>query len=928
MQVWLNVAEKPSVAKELASVLSNGGCRTGNSLSRFNPVFEFDFEGRQMLCTSVAGHLMNDEFPPQTRSWSSYPLLDLFTANITKHVKPEMEPLKRNLEALGRRASTLVLWMDCDREGENICFEVMRVVQAANSRIGVCRAHFSALTRRDLLAAVRNLKAPNRALSDAVEARQEIDLRIGAVFSRFQTIKFRDSFTGMPRVLSFGSCQIPTLGFVVHRHWERRGFMPEDYFTLVMRHERSVFHSCRGAVFDQIAATIVLETMFETAGANPEAHVIDVAQRPTRRHPPVPLATVALQKLAATHLRISSEQCMAWAESLYQEGFISYPRTETDSFSFTDDELREIAAVQRGNPAVAEFVGAMLDDPARRFRRPLKGGHDDKAHPPIYPTKLMRADSDDRGALYNLIVRHFLACVSPDAVAATTAVTAVFGGEKFTTSGTTILERGWLEVYPFERCHSTRLPNYQQGERFAPTEVTLEKHRTSPPPNLTETNLIALMDEHGIGTDATIAQHIKTVLDREYVKREGSFLVPTPLGIALASAYEVIGLLSLLQPQLRAQMELAMDDIATGKATKSQVVDAAVRLYREIFQKLALNSQEMYGELCRHLSPVTQQASLTPAQGGAGRVAQSGLVQCGVCRNLMDLMEQTDGGRDVWFVRCATCAVDHRVPNGRLNQLDPHEQRCVLCGFGVLQVRNTEKQTSYTVCPHCFTSPPPGAEIESFAEFRCFQCIADCPLAKGIENVAITRCASCGEHDIRLRTTPTGAFLACRGFPGCTFSVTLPWARKIRPNPSMRCALCQAVMLQFEFGGMQSLPGLEEGECVCVFCDARLREHISIKEGGSRRHNEHAAVRGPLHHDHLFQEQQQQQPQSSTPYTLPSVGRGKRPHRKPSAAGDTAKVLCECGVPAKELVSRKEASKGKHFLTCNSRKCSFFQWLD
>ncbi|KAH8610449.1 putative DNA topoisomerase [Trypanosoma vivax] len=167
----------------------------------------------------------------------------------------------------------------------------------------------------------------------------------------------------------------------------------------------------RGSMYDQIAATLVLEAMQESASEKPEAEVMEVVQRPNRRHPPVPLATVVLQKLAATHLRISSEQCMMWVESLYQEGYVSYPRTETDFFSLTDNELLEIAGLQSGNSEVGQYVSAMLGDRQNRFRRPLRGGHDDKAHPPIYPTKLMPSSNDPRMPLYNLIVGHFLACV-------------------------------------------------------------------------------------------------------------------------------------------------------------------------------------------------------------------------------------------------------------------------------------------------------------------------------------------------------------------------------------------------------------------------------------------------------------------------------------------------------------------------------------
>nr|CCC95527.1 unnamed protein product [Trypanosoma congolense IL3000] len=913
MCTWLNVAEKPSVAKEISFILSNGTYRSTATHSRYNPVFEFDMNGKHMLCTSVKGHLMTDEFPPQAKNWTNYPIQELFTATLTRHVKPEMSAVKRNLETLGRRATTLGLWMDCDSEGENICFEVINVVSRVNSRIKICRAVFSALTKRDIFRAMENLRQPNRAVADAVDARQEIDLRVGAVFSRFQTLRFRDMFSGMPRVLSFGPCQIPTLGFVVRRSWERKGFVPEDYFTLVLRHNNTTFNSLRGSMYDLIAATLVFETMLEEARETPEAEIVEVIEKREVRRRHVPLATVELQKLCASHLRITSEQCMMWAESLYQEGYLSYPRTETDSFTMTDEELLEIAALQSTNPEVSGFVDAMLRDPQNKYCRPLDGGHSDNAHPPIYPTKPLHVKDDRRAPLYNFIVRYFLACISPDAVGATTSVTAVFGGEKFTTSGTVVLENGWMEVYPYKKWYSSTIPLYKRGERFVPTDANLQKHRTSPPPNLTERDLIHLMNENGIGTDATIPQHIKTILDREYVRREGSDLVPTPLGIALASAYEVIGLVSLLQPQLRAQTELAMDDIAKGRATKQDVVDASVRLYREIFQKLSNNSQEVYRELYTRLSPVFGAGSLV-IEGGPAKTSRRGLVHCGSCQNLMDLMEYTDRDHGSWVVRCATCAKEYRVPNARRNHLEPLSQRCVICGFGVLDVKNIEKQTSHTICVHCFSVPPPGADIESSTEFRCFHCVANCPLAKGFDNVSITRCTACNEHDMRLRGGGIGNFLACRGFPHCTFCINLPRAKRVIPVQGDRCGSCNAVLLQFEFGGIQTVPGVVEGEKACVLCDTRLQEYITMKggvqQGGVRPAGEATA-----------------QPRGC--YTLPIVKDAKKVKRRGLAAVDSNEVsLCDCGVPAVQLVSRKQGSKGRHFLKCDKRKCSFFQWLD
>lgn len=947
MPTWLNVAEKPSVAKEMAQSLSGGSCRTIASLSRFNPVFEFAFEGKTMLVTSVAGHLMEDQFPPHTKSWTGFPFQGLFTAQITKYVRADLEPVKRNLEALAGRADTLVLWLDCDREGENICFEVLQVVQGKRPRVQVKRAHFSALTSRDLLHAVHNLQAPNKRLSDAVEARQEMDLRVGAAFTRYQTVKFRHLFDEIPGVLSFGPCQFPTLGFVMRRYWQQQGFVPEDFFTLHLQHGETKFHSSRGSMYDQVAATLLYEDMLRSAAE--EGHkgrVTSVQQRPSHRRPPVPLATVVMQKLAATHLRIPSERCMTLAESLYQEGLISYPRTETDSYTFQANELLDLVRVQTANADVADYAAAMVSDPATRVRQPLRGGHDDKAHPPIHPTKAWNASQDERGKLYNLIVRHFLASLSPDAVAATTRVTAEFGGELFSTGGTTIVQRGWLDIFPYERWNSTMIPNYQPNEAFEPTAVQLHKGSTTAPPHLTETNLITLMDSNGIGTDATIAQHIKTVLDREYVKREGQALVPTRLGIALASAYEALGLGSLLQPQLRAQMELAMGDIANGGATKDQVVRAAVQLYEEIFSRLFASTGAFYEELKRHLRPAE---GLAPAAAthdaaaaslGPATVVAAGLIACGRCGGPMDLVErQGERDREVWGLRCGPCNTLHRVPNGRLNVLEPltPPHRCPLCGFAVLRVTNKEKHTSYTVCPYCFTHPPDAAtanaalpDMETIGEFRCFQCLADCPLAKGLESLGITTCIACRQNELRLRSSAGGFFLSCRGYPGCALTVSLPTASSVKPCPTQRCPTCNAALLTFDFRGVTGVPGLDVVDTICVSCDARIKDYITVKGLPA------AGAAAPSGRE-------------TAAYTLPSVGAtaaasgrrgrggagGGRGGRggggggsSASDAGVASDTVCGCGAPAKQLVSRKEASKGKRFLTCASRQCGFFQWLD
>lgn len=132
----------------------------------------------------------------------------------------------------------LILWLDCDREGEAIGYEVVGICEETNKRMQVLRAHFSALIPRDIHNAMRTLTPPNPHLRDAVEARQEIDLRIGAAFTRFQTLQLQKKFAGISEFnsgpLSYGPCQFPTLGFVCDREIQRRKFVSQPFWTIDM----------------------------------------------------------------------------------------------------------------------------------------------------------------------------------------------------------------------------------------------------------------------------------------------------------------------------------------------------------------------------------------------------------------------------------------------------------------------------------------------------------------------------------------------------------------------------------------------------------------------------------------------------------------------------------------------------------------------
>ena len=234
-----------------------------------------------------------------------------------------------------------------------------------------------------------------------------------------------------------------------------------------------------------------------------------------------------------------------------------------------------------------------------KFKTPRSGRHNDQAHPPIHPICWVSptALNAEEKRVYEFVVRRFLACCSEDAKGQTTEIEIQYGDELFHANGLIVLERNYLDVYVYDKWESSQqLPNFQKGELFEPTEAKIFEGKTSPPNYLTEPELIGLMDANGIGTDATMAEHIARIKDRQYVatrNRGGGRnavqeLIPTQLGVALVEGYDnvVAGLPdspSLSKPFLRKEMELRMREICAGNKSRQQVVMESVEMYREVF---------------------------------------------------------------------------------------------------------------------------------------------------------------------------------------------------------------------------------------------------------------------------------------------------------------------------------------------------------
>lgn len=801
----LNVAEKPSVAKGISDILSRGSKRTRNGFSQYNRVFEFTCakpvggiglpprRNCQMVFTSVSGHVMGLDFEPSVKPWRSCDPSKLFEADVVRTVKEENnKKIVKTLKREVRRCQWLILWLDCDREGENIASEVAELCTSAKSNLIVKRARFSAVIPREIHRAIESLVEIDVRQSEAVNARTEIDLRIGSAFTRWMTLLLQGKFAEMNgKTVSYGPCQFPTLGFIVDRVRRINKFVAEDFWSIEITDERrretngkdverATFKWKRGRLFDRLACFVIFEMCHE----RPEARVTSVRGREQRKMRPLPLDTIELQKRASRFLRMSSENTMKIAEKLYQAGFLSYPRTETNRYPKGFD-LRGIVQQQSESSEWGSYASQLLQG---AYKEPRSGPKDDKAHPPIHPTKLAPpgALSGDEAKLYEFVARHYLACCSKDAIGQQTTVVISVASETFTAWGLMITARNFLDVYKYERWTGKTLPRYCEDDRFTPTSCEMRIGRTTPPSLLTENELITLMDQNGIGTDATIAEHIKKIQIREYATRTNqSRFQPTRLGMALCDAFASMGRNDLAKPYLRANMEAGCTDICENRTSRAELVRRTLNDMRRVYVQVARNPNALISAVSQNLNISVSNASVLDRERAptSARTVRRALSKCGKCSSMMALVvaketaSSTSGGpRKKHYLRCnsARCTSSSdtrqprylRLPRGKKYVAVDHI--CPLCQYQVIDVCKEGSDRTYKVCPWCYSNPPSRPEgsadvadienaipsiVSSSTTMPCFKCpaVSRCTLAAGSEPVRVARCPSCHDGDIALR---------------------------------------------------------------------------------------------------------------------------------------------------------------------------------
>ena len=842
--VVLMVAEKPSIAHAIAEALNRGKWETRTGVSRSLPVHEVEgeFEGKAVVfrITAVVGHVYSIDFDDAFQSWDRTEPADLFfTATTRKKSANPKARVERHLKTEAKGASGLVLWLDCDREGENICFEVLDLVShllpdARTSPFSrpVFRAHFSAVTRAEVTRAMASLGEPNRNEALAVDARQELDLRVGVAFTRFltkfMTARYADLNTS---VVSYGPCQTPTLNFVVSRRDDIVSFTPEPFWTLTARivvsssGDEGGFRGSalplawdRGRVFDEEvvrAYATLIET--EASGGSPPGEgpamsvtCLDVKTKRRKKPRPAALNTVGLLKVCSAGLGIGPKAAMSIAERLYIQGYISYPRTETTTYP-PGFELVETLETQADSPIWGPYVSSIL----RNGHTKPKPGVDAGDHPPIVPMAVATEEElggGDTWRVYDYVARHFIATVSPDCVYEAVSAVMALGSETFSTEGARVVDEGFTAVLPSMAPKGRALPVLIPGESYQVRSLDVTEGRTEPPPLLSESELISLMEKHGIGTDASIAVHINNITERGYAKIVGGRrLEPTTLGITLIHGFFRVDP-ELVTPTVRSSVESQLDLIASGAADKGDLVAHILSSFAAKFAFLA-DSIALMNELFE------ANFSLVSASGKP-------LSRCGRCYRVMKVLYRPNR------LHCGMCNETYSLPNNAAIKLF-QEKRCPLDDFEMVLVTfGGKKGKQLLVCPYCFNNPPYAAPPGG-GGMTCDSCALEgCPHA-GESHHLLGPCRAVNTSDdvdeseygkpcvgsLYLEATSKPMWKAHCSV--CRALVHLPeFVYNVRPVPKQDpCSSCGSIQVHIEFHQDKSpIPGMT-AMTACIWCD-------------------------------------------------------------------------------------------------------------
>jgi len=490
------IAEKPDAARRIAEALAENKSLKAYTDENKVTYYEFEKNGKKHIVVCAVGHLFN--LAPLEKSWK-YPIFN-YTWKPSFEVNKESAFSKKYFDVVKKiveKGSDFIIATDYDTEGELIGANILRFLANRND---AKRMKFSALTKDELIESYEKvLPHLDFGQLEAGLTRHELDWLWGINITRALTLALKNSAEKGFAILSSGRVQSPTLAILLDRELEIRKFKPKPFWELELHIKingtEAVASYEKGRIWKKEEADKILQ---ECKGK--DAKVKDIKKKKYKQAPPVPFNTTDLQAEAYQQFKFSPQQTMNIAESLYQQGFISYPRSASQKLPASvnyEKILKALASL----PQYKKFAEELLK---KEKLVPVEGKKEDPAHPCVYATHevpdLSKLTPQQR-KIYDLIARRTLAAFGDEALRETNTVSLDVGGHTFLLVGKRTLEPGWTKIYePYLKREEIILPELKIGQTIKVIKLEELAKETQPPARYSQGSIIKEMEARNLGT--------------------------------------------------------------------------------------------------------------------------------------------------------------------------------------------------------------------------------------------------------------------------------------------------------------------------------------------------------------------------------------------------------------------------------------------
>ena len=662
----LVIAEKPSVGKELARVL-------GATQKSKNYI-----EGKDYIVTWALGHLLGLKMPEDyKKEWATWDMesLPLIPPKMaTKPLKNTGHQLKAIKQLATRKdVSSAVIATGAGREGELVARWILEYVHFNKP---VKRLWISSQTDKAIKDGFKNLK-PSQAydhLYDSAIARSQADWLVGLNVTRALTVKYQDS-------LSAGRVQTPTLAMVRQQEEKIEKFVPETFYTVSLLSNGEKAQVTEGAAtkFSDRKEAESLATRLK----NQAVKVVEVKEKQQIEYAPLPYDLTELQRDANKRYQFSAKKTLGLMQNLYERHkVLSYPRTDskhltTDMAATMKDRL---LAIQGFDP---ERVKIALKNGGKSTNKSVYNNSKVTDHHGIIPTEERpRAEKMDNDELriYRMVVERFLGLFLPAYQAVKHTYTLGVDGISFKLTQEKVIEKGWKA----EAVVSSQT-SYKKGEVLGNPSFTVNKHLTEAPSRLTEASLLQKMEKTGLGTPATRAEIIEKLISSDLMERNQNKLSVSPKGRQLLTLVNP----ALVTPDLTAQWEKSLEEIANGKLKKDQFIkqieSETSRLVKEIkTSNRNYTDHSLTNKVCPECGEKLKEKS-----GRDGKILVCSSSECSYrrrkdpkvsmhrCSQCHKKMEVHEGKNGAYF-KCKYCNISEKIGDKKNKKMSKHEEKKML----------------------------------------------------------------------------------------------------------------------------------------------------------------------------------------------------------------------------------------------------------